>query len=82
MLPEGYTAESIPQDLTLINKFGKYNSSVKLSENKLSYYRCIERYAGRFPAKEYADLVRFYDATYKADRNKVVMVKSEATKGF
>ncbi|MBC7872991.1 MAG: DUF3857 domain-containing protein [Ferruginibacter sp.] len=82
ILPEGYTAESIPQDISLKNKFGKYNCSVKLLGNKLFYYRTIERYAGRFPAKDYPELVRFYEATYKADRNKVVLVKNEATKGF
>jgi Domain of Unknown Function with PDB structure (DUF3857) len=82
ILPEGYTAESIPPDVSLINKFGKYNCSVQLSGNKLVYYRSVERNAGRFPAKEYAELVKFYEATYKADRNKVVLVKNETTKGF
>jgi len=82
LLPEGYTAESVPQDIAINTKFGKYKSTVKLSGNKLSYYRSIEGYAGRFPAKEYADLVKFFESTYKADRNKVVLVKQEGTKGF
>jgi hypothetical protein len=81
-LPEGYAAESIPQDVSISSKFGKYQNKVKLSGTKLFYYRSIERYAGRFPASEYADLVKFYEATYKADRNKVVLIKNETTKGF
>ena len=81
-IPEGYAPESMPQDVAISNKFGKYSCSVKLSGNKLFYYRSIERYAGRFPAKEYNDLVKFYEATYKADRNKVVLVKQEGSKGF
>ena len=81
-LPEGYAPESVPQDVAISNKFGKYSCSVKLSGNKLFYYRNIERYAGRFLAKEYNDLVKFYEATYKADRNKVVLVKQEGSKGF
>jgi len=81
-LPAGYTAESIPQDVSLTSQFGKYNCSVKLDGNKLRYYRSIEHYGGTYPAKDYAALVKFYDAMYKADRNKVVLVKNEQTKGF
>jgi transglutaminase-like putative cysteine protease len=81
-LPESYTAESIPQDVSISSRFGKYQNKVKLSGDKLFYYRSIEKYAGRYPASEYADLVKFYEATYKADRNKVVLIKNETTKGF
>lgn len=76
-LPSGYELESKPQDINLLNKFGKYTSTVKLSGNKLYYYRLMEQYSGRFPAKEYNELVKFYEAIYKADRNKVVLVKKE-----
>jgi len=76
-LPSGYELESKPQDINLSNKFGKYTSTVKLSGNKLYYYRLMEQYSGRFPAKEYNELVKFYEAIYKADRNKVVLVKKE-----
>ncbi|HEV7779980.1 MAG TPA: DUF3857 domain-containing protein [Chitinophagaceae bacterium] len=82
LLPEGYLAESVPQDIAISTPFGKYNAAVKLTGNKLMYYRSIERYAGRFPAKDYPELVKFFEATYKADRNKVVLVKQEGTKGF
>lgn len=76
-IPEGYGAESMPQDVSFSNKFGKYQSSVKLSGNKLIYSRSIEHFAGRFPAADYADLVKLYEVIYKADRSKVVLVKKE-----
>ena len=78
-LPEGYTSESMPQDVRIESKFGKYSASVKLSENKMTYYRSYEHFSGRFPAKDYDDLVKFYDSIYKADRNKVVLVKNETS---
>ena len=82
-LPTGYEPEAIPQPVSITSDFGKYVCSVKLSGNKLIYYRSIEQYGGRFPAKSFADLVKYYDAVYKADRNKVVLVKNEqALKGF
>jgi hypothetical protein len=74
-LPEGYTAESVPQDVTVNSPFGKYHCSVKIIDNSIFYYRSIEHYGGRFPAKDYPELVKFYDAIYKADRNKIVLVK-------
>lgn len=75
-LPKGYTAESIPQDVSITSNFGKYNASVKFANDKLYYYRVIEHYSGSYPASEYAELVKFYEAIYKADRNKVVLVKN------
>jgi hypothetical protein len=74
-LPAGYEPESIPQEVTISSPFGKYNCSVKLTGNTLYYYRSMEQYEGRFPAGTYSDLVKFYNAVYKADRNKVVLVK-------
>lgn len=76
-LPGGYQAEAIPQDVSLVSQFGKYSCSVRLQGNKLLYYRNRESYAGNFPARDFADLVKFYDAMYKADRNRVVLVKNE-----
>ncbi len=76
-LPAGYTDESMPQDVSVNSKFGKYTSSVRLIGNQLFYYRNIEHYGGRFPAKDYTELVKFYESIYKADRSKVVLVKKE-----
>ncbi len=77
ILPAGYAAESIPQDVSVVSKFGKYNCAVKLLGNQLLYYRTVEHYGGHFPATDYAGLVKFYEAMYKADRNKVVLVKNQ-----
>ncbi len=76
-LPAGYATESMPADVAISNKFGKYNSSVRLLGNQLFYYRSLEHYGGRFPAKDYAELVKFYETIYKADRNKVVLVNKQ-----
>lgn len=76
-LPKGYEPEAMPQPVSVNGKFGNYSCSVKLKDNKLYYYRTIEHNGGRYPAKEYEDLVKFYDAIYKADRSRVVLVKKE-----
>jgi Domain of Unknown Function with PDB structure (DUF3857)/Transglutaminase-like superfamily len=81
-LPAGYTAESMPKDVVIESKFGNYTSKVKLTGTTLLYYRNIVQYSGKFPAADYTDFVKFYEAVYKADRSKVVLVKNETTKGF
>ncbi len=45
--------------------------------DKILYYRNMKQYSGRFPAKDYNDLVEFYDVIYKADRTKIVLVKKD-----
>jgi uncharacterized protein DUF3857/transglutaminase superfamily protein len=77
-IPKGYEQESIPQPVSIETKFGKYYSAIRLVENKIFYYRTSEQYAGTFAAKDYPDLVKFFDAVYKADRGKIVLVKKES----
>jgi len=77
-IPNGYETESMPQPVSIETRFGKYSSTTKLAGNKIFYYRLREQYSGTFPAKDYADLVKYFDSIYKADRNKIVFVKKGA----
>lgn len=76
-LPDGYQPESLPAPMVLQSKFGRYSATVKVEGAVVTYYRSVENYGGRFPAAEYNDLVKFWQQVYKADRNKIVMVKKE-----
>ena len=76
-LPKGYLSEAMPAPISVKSKFGNYSSSVKLVDNKLFYYRSVETYSGQFAATTYPELVKFYEAMYKADRTKVVLVKTQ-----
>ena len=40
------------------------------------YYRRLESYKGKFKASEFKDFYDFYNSVYKADRTRVVLVKS------
>ncbi len=76
-IPAGYVPETLPPELKLESKFGKYTESVKFLSDKIVYYRKMERYSGKFPATDYPELVKFYNLIYKADRSKIVLVKNE-----
>ena len=74
-IPGGYQVESLPQDITIKSVLGNYFSSIKLQGNKIIYHRTMEKFAGRFPTTSQSEVIRFYGDIYKADRNKVVLVK-------
>ena len=76
-IPAGYEVESSLQPVTIATKFGKYTNSIKLDGNKIFYQRTMQQYSGNFDAKQYPDLVNFYDSIYKADRGRVVFVKKD-----
>lgn len=76
-IPAGYKAESMPKEISLQTKYGNYVSSVTLTGDKLIYYRRMEQNSGRFTAKEYNEIVKFYEQVSKSDRTKAVLVKQE-----
>ena len=83
-IPVGYKPESIPQDATVESKFGKYSATVKFDQNKIIYTRSMQQFSGFFPKTDYVEMVKFYDAIYKADRNKLVFIRTtpEEKKAF
>ncbi len=74
-IPSGYQLESKSTDLELKSKFGSYMNQTVVSGNKITFYRIMEQHSGRFPAKEYADVVKFYSDIYDADHRNIVLVK-------
>jgi uncharacterized protein DUF3857/transglutaminase superfamily protein len=76
-IPPGYQPESVPTDVAIDSRFGKYSTSVKVSADKIVYYRRYEESVGRFPPKDYADIVKFYERLYKADHSRIVLVKKQ-----
>ncbi len=79
-LPKGLTQEALPQDVAYTSQFGTYKASILIKNDQLHYYRSMEQYSGRFPAKDYDAFVNFYEAIYKADRARVVFVREEPAK--
>jgi len=76
-IPEGYTIEAMPQNINITNKFGTYKVSYTVAANNIQLIRLKERPNSRFPASDYEELAKFYEAMYKADRARIVFVKKE-----
>ena len=76
-IPAGYQPEAVPQDTHIDSKFGKFTASVKVMPDKILFYRSWEESMARFPPSDYEGLVKFYEQLYKADHNRIVLVKKE-----
>jgi hypothetical protein len=74
-IPQGYIPENIPRDVSVKTKFGFYNTTMVIRENKILYVRVNEQYSGHFPAKDFKEFARFCNDKYKSDRSKIVLVK-------
>ncbi len=76
-VPAGYSLEAMPKDISLNSKFGTYSIRFVIKDNTIAVLRTDERSAATFPSTDYDELVKFFDAMYKADRSQVVFVKKE-----
>lgn len=76
-IPAGYIPEAIPSNTSISNKFGTYSISFKVTGDQIEVLRVQIRDKARYPASDYADLVKFYDDIYKADRSRIVFIKKE-----
>lgn len=75
-VPAGYTPESIPQPVSLQSPFGNYSCRTAMNGAVITYIRTISRKGGTYPSTAYPDLESFYNAIYKADRARIVLVKN------
>ena len=78
-IPAGYKLEAQMPETVIKTAYGNYTAAVKLVGDKIFYYRKMERFSGRFAAKEGPQIAKFFDDVYKADRARVVLVKKEET---
>jgi hypothetical protein len=74
-VPAGYEPESMPKPVLLQTKFGNYAATMKLEGHRVVYTRVREQYAGKYPPKDYQELMDYYERIYKADRSRVVLIK-------
>jgi hypothetical protein len=72
-----YKVESMPKPVKLETAFGSYESNVEMRDGVLYYYRKMVRNDGRFQPSKWEELVKMMEDITKADKARVVLVKSE-----
>jgi hypothetical protein len=75
-LPKGYTAEFIPENVSLENIFGNYTVAIeKITDTKLRYVRKFEISGGFYPKEQYENYRDFIKEVSKNDNAKIVLTK-------
>lgn len=74
VIPENVYPEFVPAVVKLKSRFGEYEASFTVEENKLIYTRKIKMNKGEFPSDSYTELVDFYRSLNKADNVKIVFL--------
>lgn len=76
-IPEGYTVEAKPEDMTIEDVFGQYKAEFKMIDARhLLYKRSLLIKQGVYPAADYEKFRKFREQIAKADNAKCVLVKS------
>ena len=76
-VPEGYTVESMPKDVSVENNFESYRFTTKFENNTIKVFRKHIEYAGTYPAEDYIKLAAIYNTMYQSDRSKMVLRKKD-----
>ena len=76
-LPEGFTMEARPENITITDKFGEYTTEYQmLAPNKMLYKRTLTINEGYYASSEYENYRLFKEKIARNDNAKVVLVKS------
>ncbi|MCE1197945.1 MAG: DUF3857 domain-containing protein [Marinilabiliales bacterium] len=77
MLPDGFQPESVPKGKTIETPFGRYVTTIALSQRLFLYSRDLTINRGKWPKETYGDMIAFYEAIVAADKQKVVLKESK-----
>lgn len=75
ILPEGYSLDSEPLNISMDKAFGNFTATMTIKGNELIYERKFQLKDGTFNKFVYEDLLDFYDKVRAADNQTVSLVK-------
>jgi hypothetical protein len=67
-VPEGYSAEQLPEDVTIDIGAARYDATFRREGRRIVYERKLSVNAIVFPADQYSTVKSFFDRVYQADR--------------
>lgn len=74
-IPQSFTAESLPKDISLVTPFGKLSTVTKKENNKIIYTQDIHIMAGRYDKDQYQEIKAFFSEITSAVKRNLVLKK-------
>jgi hypothetical protein len=75
LIPESYTTESLPKDITLKTPFGTLETKCVVEGNKAVYTQNIDIFSGKYSKEQYKDIKAFFSEINSAIKRKLVLKK-------
>lgn len=75
-VPDMYTPESLPKDISLTTDFGTFSSQSLLEGNKIVYIQNTDIFSGRYNKERYKEFKDFFGEIATAIKRKIVIKKS------
>jgi len=72
-IPEGYTLEKLPEDVSLEACGGSYQLTYRQKENAVFIYRKLSVYSGTYTKSQFEDINTFRNTLNRADRKRIVL---------
>lgn len=74
-IPETYTIESLPKDISIETPFGKLKTQCKEEDHKITYIQNIDIFTGRYDKSSYNEIKSFFSEINSAIKRKLVLKK-------
>ncbi|WP_118195972.1 DUF3857 domain-containing transglutaminase family protein [Albibacterium indicum] len=74
-LPEGFTVERLPNEISLEHPFGIFSMEFEQNGQELLYSRKIQMNQGQYNREQYNELVGFFRQIAEADKSRLVLKK-------
>lgn len=74
-LPEGFTVERLPNEISLEHPFGIFSMEFEQDGQELLYSRKIQMNQGQYNREQYNELVNFFRQIAEADKSRLVLKK-------
>ncbi|MFV0331897.1 MAG: DUF3858 domain-containing protein, partial [Dysgonomonas sp.] len=74
-IPESYTTESLPKDLSIQKPFGTLTTKCVVDGNKVVYIQNIDISSGRYNKDQYKEIKTFFTEINSAVKRKLVLKK-------
>ena len=76
-IPEGFSIQQLPEEKTIINKFGEYKISIKKIDDKtLEYNKSILIKEGTYPKEDYKSYRKFRKSIAKLENARIAIYKN------
>ncbi len=74
-IPETYTIESLPKDISIETPFGKLKTQCKVEDHKITYIQNIDIFTGKYDKSSYNEIKSFFSEINSAIKRKLVLKK-------